>query len=172
MKLDLSAQNIYNFKKFVLTASVQAKRQKNLVFFVPLQFVFVGILIDFLAKTFPVICIVSALVGVIWYFVFPKIYGGFVQKQLGESPKQEKFSSVFFEINGEKFSYSIAQKPNASEIFALKDVDKILESENEFFASVERGKVYILFPKNTTGISAIEELKAATNLEPQAINLA
>ena len=79
---------------------------------------------------------------------------------------------MFFEINGEKFSYSVAQKPNASEIFALKDVDKILESENEFFASVERGKVYILFPKNTTGISAIEELKAATNLEPQAINLA
>ena len=85
MKLDLSAQNIYNFKKFVLTASVQAKRQKNLVFFVPLQFVFVGILIDFLAKTFPVICIASALVGVIWYFVFPKIYGGFVQKQLGKA---------------------------------------------------------------------------------------
>jgi len=31
--------------------------------------------------------------------------------------------SVFFEINGEKFSYSVAQKPNASEIFAFKDVD-------------------------------------------------
>ena len=172
MKLDLSAQNIYNFKKFVLTASVQAKRQKNLVFFVPLQFVFVGILIDFLAKTFPVICIVSALVGVIWYFVFPKIYGGFVQKQLGKAPEQEKFSSVFFEINGEKFSYSVAQKPNASEIFVFLDVDKILESENEFFASVERGKIYVLFPKNTAGISAIEELKAATNLKAQAINLA
>ena len=121
-----------------------------------LQFVFVGILIDFLAKTFPVICIASAIFGVIWYFVFPKIYGGFVQKQLGKAPEQEKFSSVFFEINGEKFSYSVAQKPNASEIFA----------------SVERGKIYVLFPKNTAGISAIEELKAATNLESQAINLA
>lgn len=157
----------------MMTKSRQARKQKNLIVFVPLQFVFVGLVIDFIAKTFPIIAIISVILGIAWAMFFPKIYDKWAKKTIGTRPDSEgKLSKINVEIFDEVFHYFIGKKATPSEIFQISEISGLKVSDENYFLEVEKGKSYVLFPKDNASDEILAELfKTNPNIPREEISL-
>lgn len=168
MEVTITNNDITNLKKFMLLNSKAAKKQKIMSFYLmPFEFIIVGIIIDGLAKTVPIVTIVSAILGILWAILFPKFYNKMLQKHLNEAQNLEisEVKMQFIRENG-VISFS-NDEPKNSEKFDEKSLDRIVCTDKNYILAFD--KVHIILPKNSD--TDIEIQKISKDLNKNIENL-
>lgn len=164
MQFELTNSDVKNLKKFMLYHTKSSKRQRDLVkIIIPVQFIIFGYIADKIASFFPIITIVSAIFGILWFIFYPKFFDKKREKILNDESKNLNSPvKINFIFDDKKISYSPNKTPQNGEIFSLKRVSKILSCDENYFI-VFIPETSIVLPK--TAKNEIEEISKMTNIK-------
>lgn len=170
MEVIITNKDVSNLNKFMLLHSKKTKKQKIMSFyFVPFEFIIVGIIIDGLAKTAPIVTLASLFCGILWAILFPKFYNKMLQKHLNEANNLEK-SEVKMQFLHENGIISFSNgEPKTSEKFDEQSISRIVSTDENYFLAFS--EIHIVLPKNTDTKEQIEKISKDLNKGIEIINL-
>lgn len=161
MDVIITNKDVANLKKFMILHSKKAKRQKLIsIFAIPFEFILVGLLLDGLLKTVPLLSLISLILAVLWLIFYPVYYKKICQKEINKANNQPE-SSVDMKFNvtdDEKITFSNSNQPKASEIFELHSLDRIVKIQQNYIISFKEGH-HIVLPLNDESTELMLKLK-------------
>lgn len=171
MIVKLTSQDIVNLNKFMLLHSKKSQKWRVLSFYaIPFEFILLGIILDGLLKKAPIFTISSVILGILWFVIFTKFYNKMVEKNLAkfENLKLDEVD-LNFAVDDEKISLSADTTPKPSEIFRATNLNRIVESSQNYFLAFS--DAHIVLPKTEETSVEIENLSKKANLEIENVEI-
>lgn len=161
MEVIITNKDVGNLRKFMILHSKKAKRQKMMSFYaVPFEFIVVGLILDGLLKTVPILSLTSLVLAILWLIFFPKYYTKICNKELVKSDNlPESKIKMKFNVDENNITFSNDEKPKPSEIFNLNSLDKIAKTKENYFISFKEGH-HIVLPLSDETTEKINEIKS------------
>lgn len=171
MKVTITQNDIVNLKIFMLTKSMNAKKQRLVSFYaIPLEFFIVGIFIDGIFKLVPLATLLSLALALLWLFFYPKLYFKFVNKHI-EQARQIKPSSIEMnlEVNDSFISFSDG-KPHESEKFPIANLRHLAKNQENYFVGFKPG-IYIVLPQTPQTKEVVENLSRQYRRDIESVDI-
>lgn len=160
MRVTITDKDVINLNTFMLLHSKKAKKQKLIsTYAIPFEFLLVGIIIDGIAKTVPILTITAIIASILWLIFYPKFYNRLLLKHLKIAKNIENSSVLMnFEIDDGVIKFYNKEKPKPSEIFQLDSVNRVIKSEDNYFIAFKEGH-HIVLPINEETTALMGKIK-------------
>ena len=161
MNVTITNKDVANLKKFMISHSKKAKRQKVLSFYaIPFEFILVGLILDGFLKTVPLISITSAVLATLWLVFYPMYYKKICQRELlkAQNAPESSIEMKFNITDDKKITFSNSATPKPSEIFELESVERIVQSQDNYFVGFKEGH-HIVLPINSQTTDMMLKIK-------------
>lgn len=161
MEVIITNKDVGNLRKFMILHSKKAKKQKMMSFYaIPFEFIIVGLILDGLLKTVPILSVVSLVLAILWLVFFPKYYQKICKRELDKSENlPESKIKMKFNLSGENITFSNKDKLKPSEIFSLSSLDRIVKTNENYFICFKEGH-HIVLPLCDETTSKMNEIKS------------
>ena len=171
MKVKVTSKDVTNLNKFMLLYSKKSQKLRMISFYaIPFEFILLGIILDGLLKKFPIFIISSAILGVLWFIIFPKFYNKMVEKNIAKFENLKLGEAELnFAVNDEKISLSVDSNPKPSEIFYLDNLKRIVASGENYFLAF--ANAHIVLQKTDEISEEIANLSKKLNLEIENLKI-
>ena len=171
MKVKVTSKDITNLNKFMLLHSKKSQKLRMISFYaIPVEFILLGIILDGLLKKFPIFIISSAVLGILWFIIFPKFYNKTIEKNIAKFENLKLGEAELnFSCDDEKISLSVDTTPKPSEIFYLDSLKRIVASDENYFLAF--ANAHIVLQKTDQIGEEIANLSKKLNLEIENLKI-
>lgn len=171
MRVTITNDDVTNLNKFMLLHSKAAKKQKLIsTYAIPFEFIVVGLILDGLFKTVPICSISSAVLAILWLIFYPKFYKKMSAKHLKEAENIELSSVEMTFVADENIISFSKGTPKQSEKFEIKTLNRIVETENNYFLGFERG-FHIVLPISDETQQILHKLSLERKIEIENLSV-
>ena len=171
MIVKVTSKDITNLNKFMLLHSKKSQKLRMISFYaIPFEFILLGIILDGLLKKFPIFIISSAVLGILWFIIFPKFYNKMVEKNIAKFENLKLGEAELnFALDDEKISLSADTTPKPSEIFRATNLNRIVESSQNYFLAFS--DAHIVLPKTDEIAQIAQSLSQKQNIKIENVEI-